>query len=111
MTDNVRTDETAYWELYSDALHDVTVQLNTMRNRLAWISERSAGFKLQRSAEHRAETVTTVRTELRDVCNRTYRDALDALSKLEAMVGMEIESQKVIAKAEDLSAGEMEESK
>ena len=94
--DDVRTDESVYRDLYSDALHDVVVQLNTMRNRMAWISEKTDSFKLQRGADRRAETIQTLRTELRDVCNRNYRDAWDAISKLEAMVGMEIESHKMI---------------
>lgn len=99
--DKVRTDETVYWNLYSYALHDVTVQLNTMRNRMAWISEQTNGFKLQRGAERRAETINTVRDELRDVCNKNYRDAVDALSKLEAMVGMEIHNEALIERMEN----------
>lgn len=99
--DNVRTDESVYRDLYSDALHDLVVQLNTMRNRMAWISEKADAFKLQRGSDRRAETIQTVRDELRDVCNRNYRDAVDAICKLEAMVGMEMESHKMIQRMEE----------
>ena len=91
----VRTDETVYWDRYSDALHDVVVALNTMRNRMAWISEKTDSFKLQRGSDRRASTVQVVRDELRDVCNRNYRDAVDALSKLDAMVGMEMDAETI----------------
>ena len=91
----VRTDESVYWDRYSDALHDVVVVLNTMRNRMAWISEKTDSFKLQRGSDRRASTVEVVRGELRDVCNRNYRDAVDALNKLDAMVGMEMDAETI----------------
>jgi hypothetical protein len=68
---------------------------------MAWISERSDGFKVQRGSERRAETIQTVRDELHDVCNKNYRDAVDALSKLEAMVGMEIRNEALIERMEN----------
>lgn len=94
--DKVQTETSVYADLYSDALHDLTVQLNTMRNRLAWIQDESNGFKRARGSERRAEVVKRVREELRDVCDRNYRDAFDALSKLEAMVGIEAQADTVI---------------
>ena len=97
----VRTDESVYWDRYSDALYDVTSQLDSMRKRISWICDRADGFKRQTGSERREELVKSVRDELSDVCNVAYRDALDIIAKLDAMVGMEIEAEGIIKRMEE----------
>ena len=101
MEDKVRTDESIFWDQYSDALHDVTSQLDKMHNRLAWVSDQAESFKRMRGSAKREEAINTTREVLSEICNRDYRDALDAIAKLTAMVGMEIESYKMVQRMEE----------
>lgn len=99
--DNARTDESVYWDQYSVALHDVTSQLDKMHKQFTWLVDQAGGFKRMNSSAKREEAINTTREVLSEICNRDYRDALDAIYKLTAMVGMEIESYKMIQRMEE----------
>lgn len=101
MEDKVRTDESIFWDQYSEVHHDVTSQLDKMLKRLAWVCDQADSFKRMRGSSKREEAINTTRDELSDICNRDYRDALDAIAKLTAMVGMEIESYKMVQRMEE----------